>query len=142
MVDGECVRHPNTESVRNTWESIDGPVGSNGQLVAGYTSTADSEHWEFGEDGWLSGNGGNGIGFPNPADLSEIAPVQLPFLVQGAFNGTQQQNYDATKVVSAENQVFCLTCHKAHGSSNNSSMRWEYQTSSNRGCQQCHNKGS
>ncbi len=34
-------------------------------------------------------------------------------------------------------QVFCLSCHFAHGSSNRNAMRWENYRS-NRGCLECH----
>ncbi len=37
------------------------------------------------------------------------------------------------------NEVFCLTCHKAHGAGHKNSLRWPQN--SNLGCQQCHNKG-
>ena len=129
--DGICIRHPNTESARDAWEPIDRLGG-----------TAAPAHWALGEYGWEPANGGNGIGFPNPADPSEIAPSRLPFLVQGMFGGTPEENYTDATEAAEDNQVFCLTCHKAHGSTNNSSMRWDYRTNSNRGCQQCHNKGN
>ena len=74
----------------------------------------DLKHWKS----------GTGTGF-------EIDRV--PFIVSGA------NNYAAAIIVKQDNEVFCLTCHKAHGSNHNSSLRWS--PNSSLGCQQCHNKG-
>lgn len=81
-----------------------------------YTGSTDPEHWV------------NGIG--NGFEID-----RLPFMVSGATN------YDESKIVAPNNEVFCLTCHKAHGSDYESAMRWDYRRDSNSGCQQCHNKG-
>lgn len=53
--------------------------------------------------------------------------------------------YSAPSVGDAtDNEVFCLSCHKAHGSGNVFGLRWEYGNSASAthkaGCQQCHNK--
>lgn len=75
---------------------------------------------------WASGTGLGFAGFD-----------RLPFVVSGAAN------YAEATTAAEDNEVFCLTCHKAHGSGNRSSMRWSYRVaSSNEGCQQCHNKGN
>lgn len=68
------------------------------------------------------------------------AQDRLPFIVSDA------SSYGAATVI-ADAEVFCLTCHKAHGSNNASSLRWNYRDTdpggaSSFGCQQCHNKGS
>ena len=75
----------------------------------------DPEHWRVGA----------GIGF---------AIGRLPFIVSGATGYTE-----AATVAAQTNEVFCLTCHKAHGSGYKNSLRWP--ANSNLGCQQCHNKG-
>jgi len=74
----------------------------------------DPEHWK----------NGSGIGFTIP---------RLPFIVSGAID------YTRAAAASGTNEVFCLTCHKAHGSRYKNSLRWSPSSSS--GCQQCHNKG-
>lgn len=70
----------------------------------------------------------NGIG-------TGFAIARVPFIVSGAAEYTDS----GTAAVSASNEVFCLTCHKAHGSAYRNSLRWH--ENSNLGCQQCHNKG-
>lgn len=74
----------------------------------------DPTHWVDGGD----------IGF---------AMGRLPFIVSGATD------YVEATTVAKANEVFCLTCHKAHGSGYKNSLRWP--ADSNLGCQQCHNKG-
>ena len=114
---GICVRHPNTESIRGAREAINQHEGG-----------SDPVHWVNGS------NYGPNIGF---------SIDRLPFIVSGPFSGDASNNYSAATAVASNNEVFCLTCHKAHGSEYNSSMRWPYQEDgSNLGCQQCHNKGS
>lgn len=77
----------------------------------------DPDHWE----------GGTGSGFD--------ALERLPFIVSGATGYYEPTNQAAIDVA----EVFCLTCHKAHGSANSFSLRWSAASNSN-GCQQCHNK--
>lgn len=95
-------------------------------LDAFSTSThADPAHW-------ISGTG---EGFDASAALS--ATSRLPFQTPGATDFTS-----STKVQS-KNEVFCLSCHKAHGSNNRRNLTWPYLESSGSslaGCQQCHNK--
>ena len=107
--DGVCIRHPSTDSERDVRESIN---------RHGPPQT-DPEHWK----------NGTGTGF---------AIGRVPFVVSGATD------YAGTTAVVANasgttNEVFCLTCHKAHGSGYKNSLRWS--ENSNLGCQQCHNKG-
>jgi hypothetical protein len=111
---GVCIRHPVAASIGNSAYNASEPID-------GPSGSTDPEHWE----------GGSGIGFDGSA------PGRLPFIVPGA------ENYANAIVVDADtNEVFCLTCHKAHGTQNENSMRWNYREGSNLGCQQCHNKGN
>jgi len=111
--DGTCIRHPNTDSEDGAQEYIN---------RHGLPQT-DPVHWE----------GGTGNGFP--ADPDNPDNPRLPFIVSGA------SDYGAATAVAQNNEVFCLTCHKAHGSEYASSLRWPYRTEdSNLGCEQCHNK--
>lgn len=106
---GMCIRHPSTDSERGIWEAIN----KNGP------PKTDPVHW---------GNG-NGIGF---------AVDRVPFAVSAATDYVGATAL-ATKGSKITNEVFCLTCHKAHGSRYKNSIRWP--ENSNLGCQQCHNKG-
>jgi predicted CXXCH cytochrome family protein len=72
---------------------------------------------------WVSGTAG-------------FAIPRLPFAAPGATD------FASASLVSGTNEVFCLTCHKAHGSENPFSLRWDYGARSATGaagCQQCHN---
>lgn len=74
---------------------------------------------------WVSGSGG---GFDVP---------RLKFVVSGATN------FVTATTVQPSNEVFCLSCHQAHGSGNAFALRWNYGSPSGgiskAGCQQCHN---
>jgi hypothetical protein len=70
---------------------------------------------------WTSG----GAGFTVP---------RVPFMVVGATD------FAAATTVAANNQVFCLSCHKAHGSDQPFSTLWDYGSANPAGCQQCHNR--
>ncbi|HEY6097823.1 MAG TPA: cytochrome c3 family protein [Anaeromyxobacter sp.] len=77
-------------------------------------------------DNWVSGT----VGFGVP---------RLKFVVEGAAD------FDAAGLVATNNQVFCLTCHRAHGSSNPFALRWDYGSTSptrSAGCLQCHREAS
>ncbi len=79
----------------------------------------DPTHWDAGT--------GNGFSIP-----------RVPFVVRGATT------YALATDPAQDNEVFCLSCHKAHGSGNAFSMRWAYGSgapgTSQAGCEQCHNK--
>ncbi len=74
---------------------------------------------------WVNGANGFSIG-------------RLPFIVRNATT------FAESRTVAAANEVFCLSCHKAHGSSNAFGLRWEYGSGpsgiNQAGCEQCHNK--
>ena len=69
---------------------------------------------------------GTGSGFDIP---------RLRFMVEGATD------FATATTVATNNNVFCLTCHKAHGSNNSFSLRWDVDRDSafSKGCRQCHN---
>lgn len=74
---------------------------------------------------WMNGTNGFSIG-------------RLPFLVRGATT------FSESTTVAQTNEVFCLSCHKAHGSNNSFGLRWAYGSGATginqAGCNQCHNK--
>jgi hypothetical protein len=77
----------------------------------------DSAHWVD----------GSGAGFDVP---------RLRYL------GNPSTSYASATVVSSDNNVFCLTCHKAHGSQHPFGLTWENPTlgAGPSGCDQCHRK--
>lgn len=68
---------------------------------------------------------------------SEFAVGRLPYLVEEAHD------YASASAVAYNNEVFCLSCHSAHGSEFSFGLRWNAAESSNpmrtAGCRQCHN---
>lgn len=92
-------------------------------MIGGRDLHTDAAHWGSGEDSGFSWDG------------HEIPRV--PFAVSSAMD------YSTAKTVSADNEVFCLSCHKAHGSVHAFGMVWSYGTGEaelgNSGCNQCHN---
>jgi Doubled CXXCH motif (Paired_CXXCH_1) len=78
---------------------------------------------------WVTGTGD---GFPTTGGIPRV-----PFV-----NATAT-DFNSAKTVSASNKVFCLSCHKPHGSSSQRALLWPYfegGTNYVDGCQQCHNK--
>lgn len=89
---------------------------------------ADSAHWV----------GGIGAGFgTDVGDASRGIPR-----VRFAQAGT---SYATAGTVATTNKVFCLSCHKGHGSKYDSAIVWPHFTRDNAdrpaACNQCHNKG-
>jgi hypothetical protein len=82
-------------------------------------NTTDSVHWMD----------GSGAGFDIP---------RVRFLNNPATT------YSAATAVSADNNVFCLSCHKAHGSENPDGLLWAPQGGAvgPNGCDQCHDKSA
>lgn len=73
---------------------------------------------------WVNGTG---AGF-------RVSP-RVRYLVRGAAS------YSASKVVAGANGVFCLSCHKAHGSASPFGLTWDpLQEVGGEGCDQCHAK--
>ncbi len=91
--------------------------------IAAGDGHSDPQHWVSGE----------GSGF----DVYGISVPRVPFAVGTA------DNYATATSVSVDNEVFCLSCHKAHGSTHAFGMIWPYGTrdalASSSGCNQCHN---
>jgi predicted CXXCH cytochrome family protein len=62
---------------------------------------------------------------------------RVKFVVEGATD------FASAAVVAGDNQVFCLTCHQAHGAQQMFGLRWAYGTpgaEGTSGCLQCHNQ--
>lgn len=78
---------------------------------------------------WMKGESGGGNGFNVP---------RLPFIVAG----DKDMGFAAATTVASNNEVFCLSCHKGHGSQYAFSLRWDGAGGPgiSQACQQCHNK--
>lgn len=85
---------------------------------------------------WVAGSG-SGFGLITGDNVEGIPRLR--------FQVTQATDYNTSKVVAENNQVFCGTCHLAHGGAYKYGMAWPYaeggeNIDKNSGCQQCHNK--
>ena len=81
---------------------------------------------------WVAGMGQGFLGSIDPDGIARV-----PFLSPLAVDLVSARNPLATS------QVFCLSCHKAHGSANRNALIWPYLEGGPKyisGCQQCHNK--
>jgi len=100
---------------------------------------------------WAKGVSGGGWGFGNTVDDAYGATEYGVPRVRFAQSG---DTFSACTTVHADNDVMCLTCHKAHGSKYDSAQCWPYQRYSAvtpnpayspidraAACQQCHNRG-
>lgn len=104
-----------------------------------YTNPDGDDHWnrhpnfnsEWGAVSPISSNpshwnGGAGSGF--------IGAPRVPFVAIGATDFAGATIVDATR-----NAVFCLSCHKAHGSDRSFAMTFDPQSVPRaKGCDQCH----
>ncbi len=88
---------------------------------------ADPIHW----------TSGIGEGFPDIGDGTDYGIPRVPFQAPTSVDFT-------TSIEPAEtNEVFCGSCHIAHGGQYEKALRWPYYEGGNAflaGCQQCHNK--
>ena len=83
---------------------------------------------------WLAG-AGEGFLLENP--ISGEGIPRLPFLQPEATD------FATSVLVASGNQLFCGTCHGAHGTSHIGNLRWPYREGGVNylsGCQQCHFK--
>jgi len=116
----------------------------------GFDSHTDPAHWVAGV----------GEGFTNMAagDISIDASVPFPqggadteeSLIETAtgiervpFQSVVAVDFATARAAKESDQVFCMSCHKAHGSNSRAGQLWPYQEGGQNfiaGCQQCHNK--
>jgi predicted CXXCH cytochrome family protein len=109
---------PDGDGIHNRHPSYESERGSANTIRQGEgRGTTDPAHWQ----------GGTGSGF---AGTTRVRPV-----VRGATTYS-----DGLAVDAARNGVFCLSCHRAHGSQNGFSLVWPApQGVGPMGCDQCHN---
>ncbi len=113
---GDGYTDPNSDGHWNRHPVTDTEKGARAYISAG--ANADSVNW-------VSGSG------------PEFDIGRLPFVVSGATD------YASAGVVAGSNEVFCLTCHKAHGHTNSFGLLWNMGEPSTplektAGCRQCH----
>jgi hypothetical protein len=114
---GQTYTDPDGDGIHSKHPAYDSENFDVNHVADGATrGTTDPAHWE----------GGSGSGF----DGTE----RVPFVVDGGVNFA-----DASVVDANTNGVFCLSCHKVHGSSSPFGLVWDVNGEVGRkGCDQCH----
>ena len=92
--------------------------------------------WHVDTRNWLEGTGA-GFGAAIGDGIAGIPRVR--------FQNPTAMNFETSKTVSLGNQVFCGTCHFAHGSPYTAGTTWPFRSRGETAdayapCQQCHNE--
>jgi len=117
-------------------------AGSNVTYKSGISEWCGACHGQF--HGRTSSQEGTGSPwFRHPQDLTIAPSRHADFTLW--FNGpitnrVPVQNPNDDVVPSLDDQVFCLSCHKAHGSANRAALFFSDGATLTSTCQQCHNK--
>ncbi|MEW6741573.1 MAG: hypothetical protein AB1486_02345 [Planctomycetota bacterium] len=116
---GGYYNDPNGDGIHSLHPAYDSERSDPNSIAQGEDrGTTDPEHWNL----------GTGSGFDGAS--------RVPFVVSGAADFAAASVVDATT-----NGVFCLSCHKAHGSASAFGMVWRVSGDLDRvGCDQCHNR--
>lgn len=115
---GQMYVDVNDNGIHEKHPSYDSEYGSNGRNTIsqgdakGSTSSAH----------WVTGTGGGFLYTP-----------RVRYVVRGATD------FATSRTVAASNGVFCLSCHKAHGSDRSFALTWD-PSIGGEGCDQCHAK--
>jgi hypothetical protein len=114
---GETYTDPDGDDIHSRHPTYDSERGDPNHIDDGEVrGSSNPDHWEA----------GTGSGF--------IGTDRVPFVVEGADEYAEGLTVDAST-----NGVFCLTCHKAHGSDEPFSITFPVGTQINWvGCDQCH----
>jgi len=114
---GPSYTDPDGDGIHSKHPTYDSERGQPNNIAQGVTrGTTNPTVWEQ----------GTGPGFDGAA--------RVPFVVDGAIDFAS-----ASAVDGNTNGVFCLSCHKAHGSANAFSLVWDINGAvERRGCDQCH----
>jgi hypothetical protein len=116
---GNSYTDPDGNGIHSKHPTYDSERGAPNHISQGdIKGTTDGAHW----------NDGTGAGF--------VGTARLRFVKGDAADYTNSLTVDA-----ATNGVFCLSCHKAHGSDYAFGLRWDPSSGpAGKGCEQCHNR--
>jgi len=97
--------------------------------ISGFGGHVDLQHWLNGTGAGFGAATGDGI----------------PGIPRVRFQNPSASSYETARTVSLNNQIFCGTCHLAHGSRYATATTWPYKSPVNTAdayapCQQCHNQ--
>jgi predicted CXXCH cytochrome family protein len=116
---GAYYNDPNGDGIHSRHPSYESERDDQNNIAQGLAGgTSDPAHWIAGV----------GSGFDGA--------LRVPFVTSGATNQSE-----AAVIDPESNGVFCLSCHKAHGSDNPFGLVWAADTGAGpKGCDQCHAK--
>ena len=86
------------------------------------------------------GTGSPWLRHPQDQTLSTSPHADYAYWTGAVANRVPVQNPTSNTIPSSSDQVFCLSCHKAHGSSNRAALIFADGATRLSTCEQCHNK--
>jgi hypothetical protein len=119
VMSGQMYVDVDDNGIHEKHPSYDSEYGSNGTNTIAQGDTKGSTSSAH----WVAGTGG---GF--------LVTPRVKYLARGATD------FATSRTVAASNGVFCLSCHKAHGSDRSFALTWNPGGGGGEGCDQCHAK--
>jgi hypothetical protein len=116
-------------------------LSSNITYKAGMSAWCGRCHGDFhGRSSGSEGTGSPWLRHPQDQALSSSKHVDYTYWLGPVSNRVRVQSPTDDDIPSSDDQVFCLSCHKAHGSSNHSTLIYADGARLSSTCEQCHNK--
>ena len=116
-------------------------VPGNVTYKSGISDWCGSCHGQFhGRSSSQEGTGSPWFRHPQDQAISSGRHADFPSWSGTVVNRVPVQNPNDDVVPSTDDQVFCLSCHKAHGSANRAALFFSDGATVTSTCQQCHNK--
>jgi predicted CXXCH cytochrome family protein len=116
-------------------------IPSNVFPKAGMSAWCGACHGQFhGRTSSEEGTGSPWFRHPQDQTISSAPHADYGFWSGTVANRVPVQSPSDNTVPSNDDQVFCLSCHRAHGSANRSALIFADGATPGSTCQQCHNK--
>ena len=116
-------------------------VQTNVVFKSGVSAWCGSCHGEFhGRTATQEGTGSPFLRHPQNQTISSSRNADFPYWSTALANRIPVQSPTDDVVPSFDDQVMCLSCHKAHGSANSAATIFSNGASLTSTCQQCHNE--
>jgi predicted CXXCH cytochrome family protein len=116
-------------------------VAGNVTYRSGLSAWCGSCHGEFhGRSAQEEGTSRPWLRHPQDEPLSASRHVDYTYWLGTVPNRVRVQSPDDDDAPSADDQVFCLSCHKAHGSTNRAALVFADGERLGSTCAQCHNE--
>jgi predicted CXXCH cytochrome family protein len=114
---------------------------SNVTYKSGFSTWCGTCHGDFhGRSAAQEGTSSPWLRHPQDQTLATARNVDLPYWNTALANRIPVESPNDNLVPSNDDRVFCLSCHKAHGSANRAATIFADGASLTSTCQQCHNE--